>query len=227
MDCPLDTDVLERKRACLREAPEKDDSESIVDDIDRDVVRSHLANFLDSAFSSDMMQNDMDTEEHREEDVAKMTCPGEDRVLCSTWSGAGHHSVSPDSAMNTTVGNSITTDDNIGSQLDNRMKRKSKIISHLERHALIAVACGAQQWDHQFLLGEQLANPDDGPVQNTLVNGKLKPDDVFIQLSSPAQRALRKQWDSLVSSEGVMYQEFVEVNSKVQFYQLTQPLSPK
>ena len=224
---PNKEDALNQRPTCLGEAPEKDDSESKVDDNVSDVGIPHLASILDSALSSDMVQNDMGMEEHWEENVAEVTCPHEDRTLRSTRSGAERHRVSPNSARNNSVSNFITTADSVGSQPDNRTKRKSKIISQLERRAPIAVACGAQQWDHQFLMGEQLADPDVEPVRNALVKGELKPDEAIIQSSSPSQRALWKQWDSLVIFEGVMYREFVEANGKVQCYQLVLPSSLK
>ena len=86
--------------------------------------------------------------------------------------------------------------------------RQKKIVSQLERRAPFAVKTGAQNWDHQSFAEEQQKDPDISPIRSAVI-ADAKPTWEETKFTSLYQRALFRQWDSLVVLDNVLYRKYL------------------
>ena len=75
----------------------------------------------------------------------------------------------------------------------------------------------------QTTRGQQIQDPDVGPVMKRLEQGKLKPSMEQIRSHSQATRGLCQQWELLVLEDGVLHRRFESQDSLSSRLQLIVP----
>jgi hypothetical protein len=78
------------------------------------------------------------------------------------------------------------------------------------------------EWTPEFLAKQQELDPDIGPVIQWMAYGR-RPDWAEMKPTSPALRALWRQYESLVSRDGAIYRIFHDLDGSVLHYQYVLP----